>query len=102
MFAPKTLAQSASEDAGTTKARMRRALDLEGALPSYPAQQRSEQARTRRYFVQDGEVPVGIVTGSRVSDAAPGGRIAALQAALDGERTARAGAERALVERIAC
>jgi len=77
---------------------MRRALGLKGALPSYPAQQRTEQARTRRRFVQDGEVPVEMVTGSRVSDIAPDGRVVTLQAALDGERTARAGTERALVE----
>jgi len=77
---------------------MRRALGLKGTRPSYPAQQRPEQARTRHRFVQDGEVPVEIVTGSRASDAAPDGRIAALQGALDGERTARASTERALVE----
>lgn len=62
---PKTSAQAASDDPGTTEARMRSALGLKGTRPSYPAQQRPEQARTRHRFVQDGEVPVEIVTGSR-------------------------------------
>ena len=88
----------AMDDPQSAEARMRRALGLSGPLPAQPTQQRPEQARARHRFVQDGEVPVEIVTGSRAPDSAPGGLAAVLQAALNGERTARADAERLLAE----
>lgn len=98
MLLPKTPAQTAPEDASTAEARMRRALGLGGAPPTQPAQQRPEQARTRHRFAQDGEVPVEVVTGPRAPDAAPNGRVAALQTTLDRERVVRADAERSLAE----
>lgn len=77
---------------------MRGTLGLGGAPSLHSAQQRPAQARTRHHFVRDGEVPVEIVTGLRVPQAALGGQVAALQAALVAERAARFDDERALAE----
>ena len=54
--------------------------------------------RQRRRFVRDGEVPVTYVVGSTSSQAAPGSRLAAAEAALGEERQARHRAERGLAE----
>jgi hypothetical protein len=76
--------------------RMRRFLGLQGAAPLQPSQLRSDQARPRHRFVQDGEVPVVIANSPRAANAAANG--AAMQAALDHERAARTSAERLLAE----
>lgn len=88
------------EEPSTAETRMRRALGL-GATAAQPAQRRSEPARTRPRFVRDGEVPVVVLNSSRVPDAAPNGRTAALQAALVAEQAARVIAERSLAEALA-
>lgn len=80
--------------------RMREALGLHGRPVSGLPQQRPEQARQRHRFARDGEVPVVVLGARKVQDTspAPDHPIAELQAALDSERAARVGAERALQE----
>jgi hypothetical protein len=81
--------------------RMRQALGLRGDQSNErPAQRREQERRTRR-FVKDGEVPVVVLSPSREhgpDGPAPVNRIAAAEAALRSERTARERAERALRE----
>ncbi|MBN9511602.1 MAG: hypothetical protein J0I21_21140 [Alphaproteobacteria bacterium] len=81
------------------EARMRQALGLRdgGSTPRPP--QRREPEHGGRRFVKDGDVPVVVLTRDRGADAsAPVSRVAAAEAALRTERTARERAERALHE----
>ncbi len=63
-------------------------------------QQRVDQARPRRHFVRDGEVPVVVLSGNGRSDVSPAAdtRIADLEFALAAEQAARASTARSLEE----
>lgn len=89
------------EEPSTAETRMRRALGLAGAASNQPAQHRLGPARARPRFVRDGEVPVVVLNSARVPDAAPNGRVSALQAAVVAEQAARAAAERSLADALA-
>jgi hypothetical protein len=82
-----------------TEMRVRRALGLD-ATPGRAPHPQSDPSRSRRRFVQDGEVPVVVVHSDRRPDGAAqaGSRVAELEAALEAERTARAAVSRALDE----
>ncbi len=71
---------------------------FEGFQPS-----RSQAARPRQRFVQDGEVPVTLVSRPRQGEPGPvsQGRLAASEAALATERTARIKVERSLQAALA-
>ena len=89
----------ADNDQINTEMRVRRALGLD-ASPARAPHPQSDSSRTRRRFVQDGEVPVVVVHSDRRPDSAvqAGNRVAELEAALEAERTARAALARALDE----
>ena len=78
-----------SNDSQATESRMRRALGLQGPSRAAP-QQRADQARPRHRFVQDGGVPVVVLSSRSDHDpsAALKARVAELEAALDNERSA--------------
>ena len=82
------------------EARMREALGLGDRPPIQATQERADQARRRHRFVRDGEIPVVVVNSRKEQD--PGAshdqRLAAAEAALEAERTARAAIERTLEE----
>jgi hypothetical protein len=81
------------------EARMRQALGLRDGAPSPRPPQRREPEHGGRRFVKDGDVPVVVLTRDRGADAsAPVSRVAAAEAALRTERTARERAERSLHE----
>lgn len=82
-----------------TEMRVRRALGLD-ASPARAPHPQSDPSRSRRRFVQDGEVPVVVVHSDRRPDSAvqAGNRVAELEAALEAERAARAALARALDE----
>ena len=88
-----------SNDSQSTESRMRRALGLQGASRAAP-QQRADQARPRHRFVQDGGVPV-VVLSSR-SDHDPSvalkARVAELEALLESERNAHGVTKRMMHE----
>jgi len=88
-----------SNDSQSTESRMRRALGLQGPLHKAP-QQRADQARPRHRFVQDGGVPVVVLSGRGDADpVAPlKTRIAEREAALEAERNAHGVTRRALHE----
>ena len=86
------------------EAKMRQALGLrDGGSPDNRGAQRTQPERRARRFVRDGEIPVVVLNTPRdpVTDAAPpGNRVAAAEAALASERTARERAERALADAV--
>ena len=87
------------KDSLTAETRVRRALGLTAnSLPRQ--QQRVDQARPRRRFVRDGEVPVVVLSGNGRSDVSPAvdTRIADLESALAAEQAARASTARSLEE----
>lgn len=79
---------------------MRRALGLEPAASSRTPQLSRPRSPGRARFIDDGDVPVVMLSGRHKPDAqdAVRERMAALQSALDSERMQRLAAERALAE----
>ena len=106
-----------SADPEAVEQRMRRALGLTGdrvgrGSPSQPEQPRlppegrhtgrTSAGKSRHRFVQDGAVPVTLVSRRRPDEAdGPAASHAATEAALQDERAARARAEQALQEALA-
>ncbi len=85
------------------EARMRLALGLRDGSTHDRTAQRGQPDRRARRFVRDGEVPVVVLNGVREhpGDAAPAGnRLAAVEAALATERSARERAERSLADAL--
>jgi hypothetical protein len=80
--------------------RMRRALGLELTASSRTPRQSRARNQGRTRFIDDGEVPVVMLTGRHRPEAPDAVReqMAVLQSALDSERMQRLAAERALAE----
>ena len=88
-----------SADNQADETRMRRTLGLQGGAVALPHQQRPEQARQRHRFAQDGSVPVVMLNRSGDTETgAAKGHVAALETALEAERTAHAATRRTLHE----